>query len=510
MSTQDKVTLIIGMDEYQDKDLVRLDSCKKDAQDMSEMLSKLGYTIYGDSPLIGSKLDKEFGYTQVRKSIVKFFSSAMPNQTLLFYYSGHGIVWSDDVFLSTPQIDPSEPMDAGFSFTELTAAMKNSKSTRIVAIIDSCHAGAMGLSDSKLKGSADANAKLALAKYDQLSENVPKTEGKILLLSSQAYQPSEAIKGKNSLYTKFLLEGLNGVKFDKDPKGRSIDYTGSVDDNGRITPQLLHEYVYNKVATITNQVPRIKGDQSSKIVIAEIPELSNVFADAKLISMKTEKIRQMLADFLSNGTLKSRIQIKAQEIIDLEPNQISEKEKSYFDLLDRLSQKEIPLGKFVDSWEKVEQELNEVTKDKEEINKVDNELYKAEPHDSKTISIEQPHIILRGMKYDILGETDIGRKHETCDEICWRIGFSMPPKIAIEESKTSSFVSKHHLKIFRDRQGYFWIQDLGSKNGTAILKHDQYKLLKPGKKELLMDNSSIAICYNSSKGAYLTFTFHVR
>jgi hypothetical protein len=98
MSTPERVALIIGMDEFQSPDLVRLDSCRKDAQDMFERLSNLSYAIYGNSPMIGSNLDKKYGWTQFRESVVKFFDSTLPEQTVLFYYSGHGIALENDIF----------------------------------------------------------------------------------------------------------------------------------------------------------------------------------------------------------------------------------------------------------------------------------------------------------------------------------------------------------------------------------------------------------------------------
>ena len=52
----DKLALIIGIDVYRSKGLEDLPSCKKDAMDMHELLSNLGYVIFGDQPILGSEL----------------------------------------------------------------------------------------------------------------------------------------------------------------------------------------------------------------------------------------------------------------------------------------------------------------------------------------------------------------------------------------------------------------------------------------------------------------------
>lgn len=124
-------------------------------------------------------------------------------------------------------------------------------------------------------------------------------------------------------------------------------------------------------------------------------------------------------------------------------------------------------------------------------------------------SFGRPHIILRGIKYELVDELDVGRKHDSCDANCHSLGFRTPPKISLIETGPS-FISKHHIRIWKDRQGYYWIQDLRSRNGTAIYKNGSYRILTPGQKELLLDNSSVAICYNAVKGPYITFTFHER
>jgi hypothetical protein len=73
-----------------------LSSCKKDAIDLSNLLSseKLDYKIFGNGLVIGSDLDRSYVYTEINKFINYFFLDAEPGQTILFYFSGHGIQWA--------------------------------------------------------------------------------------------------------------------------------------------------------------------------------------------------------------------------------------------------------------------------------------------------------------------------------------------------------------------------------------------------------------------------------
>jgi len=277
-SDPNKLALIIGIDAYYNSDgLAPLPSCKKDANDLAELLSKaeFGYTIFKGRPLIGSQLNKYYGWVQFRQAIFDFFGEAKPGQKLLFYFSGHGIAEDNDVYMGTPQVDSKSPGFAGFSLSDLTKRMKSSKSKQILGIIDACYSGSTDLPNSRLRIKASKDtASRALAAYDRVWKRVPKAKGMYLLLSSQAYEPSNAIDGKNSLYTEYLLQGLRGVKPEEvDENGRIIRWSGSIEDNGDVTPSSLHEYVYHKVAKIADQVPQLKSLESSSFTIVIHPSL---------------------------------------------------------------------------------------------------------------------------------------------------------------------------------------------------------------------------------------------
>jgi len=64
---------------------------------------------------------------------------------LLFYFSGHGIPFGEDVYLTTPEVDAKIPSIKGLALSQLTNYMYLSKSQRIVSIIDSCYSASFGI-----------------------------------------------------------------------------------------------------------------------------------------------------------------------------------------------------------------------------------------------------------------------------------------------------------------------------------------------------------------------------
>lgn len=271
MAEARKVSLIIGIDKYVHHSLDSLESSKRDANELNEILlnPKVGYSNFRGSPIIGSNIPKdEVPRQKIRDTIIDFFNEAKPSQNLLFYFSGHGIHDGDDIYLATPEVDPENPMKSGFSLLELTKCMERSPSKQIIGIIDACYCGGAKVPDLKMKAAQD-RANLALAKY----RIIPKIKGVALLLSSQAYQESNAIRDSCSLYTKYLIEGLLGKESNLDQDGREIP--PSVDKNGNVTPQTLHDYVFYYVATrAPKQAPIIKKDESSPLIITTYPQLA--------------------------------------------------------------------------------------------------------------------------------------------------------------------------------------------------------------------------------------------
>jgi hypothetical protein len=265
--------LVIGVDTYLSKDLEQLPPCKKDAQDVASLLLDLDYEVVGNGPFIGSELHNEYGWVAIRDAIFDFFGDAKPSQKLLFYFSGHGVLGDNEVFLATSQVDPRKPGKKGVALSELTKCMASSKSKRIVGIIDACYSGGANLPSGLPTKSAKDSAGRALAAYDRIWKKTPKAKGIFLLLSSQAYEASYATENSNSLYTKHLLEGLRGVR----PSmidGQILQSSGSIEFNGDVTPRSLHDYIYYKVASEAKQVPELKSDQSSSFTIVSYPDLA--------------------------------------------------------------------------------------------------------------------------------------------------------------------------------------------------------------------------------------------
>jgi Caspase domain/SIR2-like domain len=250
--------LIIAVSEYNNP-LQRLSFCKNDGEEMYEVLKSLDYQIPDNNKLVG-----QVNGNQIKNTIYDFFDNESINSqdTILFYYSGHGIPDTDgDVYLASSEINPKQPYRNGFSFNELTKMMNKSLSTRVVAILDCCYSGAAKLG----KGNEDAAATIGTAAIEKNSGSVHQGEGKCILSASQAAQEAYGKKKKDhSIFTFYLLEGLR-------PNEMAVDL------NGNVTVDTLGKYVYDSIMSLPpdkrpNQKPVRKVEAGGTIVLASYPQ----------------------------------------------------------------------------------------------------------------------------------------------------------------------------------------------------------------------------------------------
>ena len=259
-NSEKRKALIVAISEYDNDNLDNLDFCKNDGQVINNILLSQNYEIPDQSRLIG----RVEGY-MLREKIIDFFTdpSVTLRDTLLFYYSGHGVPDFDGrVYLCSTETDVYYPFKRGFSFQDLTDMMNRSLSKKIVAILDCCYSGTAEIS----KGSEHDAAKLGNAAILKASNVLIEGEGKCILASSQSNQEAYALKEENhSVFTNFLIKGLGEE--------------GAVDKYGYVTADSLGRFIYDGIMSLPidrrpKQRPVRKMDISGEIVIAHYPQKS--------------------------------------------------------------------------------------------------------------------------------------------------------------------------------------------------------------------------------------------
>jgi tetratricopeptide (TPR) repeat protein len=264
-----KKALVIAVSDYDDSSgLKSIGFCKNDGQEIYNILKKIGYDIPDNRKLIGY-VDSE----SLKKTIYDFFINEgnRPDDTLVFYYSGHGIPDNyGRIYLAPSNGDSEHPFISGFSFDDLTNSMLYCISLRLVTILDSCFSGSLKIGKGlglDNKSGEEATARVANKIVEEKSEKLKQGIGRCLLASSQGYEEAYDRQEKDhSIFTYYLLEGLKGNR-------------NSVDDEGNVTYDTLGRFISQEMGRLSvekrpKQTPLRKGEVSGgEIILASYPSL---------------------------------------------------------------------------------------------------------------------------------------------------------------------------------------------------------------------------------------------
>jgi hypothetical protein len=213
-----------------------------DARDMYALLTeplKAGYPPESTVLL----LDSQATGNGIRKALADLAQHAGADDTAIVFFSGHGgynpTGGDTQQYLLPYDCDPLNLPGTAITGDEMTRLLREIKAGRLLVLFDSCHSGGAGdpkgeLGEIKLGLSEDYHRKLA------------EGQGRVVMASSRPDEVSWVMSGmKNSLYTHYLLEALQG-------EGKTLG-------DGYVRVFDLFRHVAEHVPTKANQHPVFKA-----------------------------------------------------------------------------------------------------------------------------------------------------------------------------------------------------------------------------------------------------------
>jgi hypothetical protein len=242
-----KVALLVGVRDYEIKDLPPLASSYRDVETLHQILSHPDLCGFDNVKRLLNPNSLEMG-----EAIEDLFTGRKRDDVVLFYFSGHGI--KDDrgkLYLTarnTRKNSQGLVKASGISASFMHEIMEDSRSKRQIIILDCCYSGAFP-KGMFIKGNSSIEIKNQLL-----------GEGKVILTSSSSIQYSfEQKEADFSIYTSCLIEGIKTGLADHDR-------------DGVISITELHEYAKTKVQEInpamTPEIYALK--ESYKIVLSKV------------------------------------------------------------------------------------------------------------------------------------------------------------------------------------------------------------------------------------------------
>ncbi len=246
-----RLALLVGTSEYPEcEKLAPLHGSLLDVDAMQRVLVANGEFATDDVVVL-----KNASRQAIEDAIYNLFNASdrKRDDLVLFYFSGHGIVdEANKLFLGTPSTRKEankivKPTTVAAAY--LQDAMNESKSQHQVLIFNCCFSGAFAQGMTVMD---DGSVNLK----NQLSG-----KGRAILTSSSSTQFSFQPDGEMSIYTRYLVEGIETGAADRDR-----DSNISIDE--------LHEYAALKVSQESpNMTPAFYPvEQGGKIYIAKVAQ----------------------------------------------------------------------------------------------------------------------------------------------------------------------------------------------------------------------------------------------
>lgn len=242
-----KIALLIGISEYE-PGLNPLPAAVKDVEAVQQILLNPAMGGFDRvKPLINSDVQT------MQYEIETLFDGRAKDDLVLLFFSGHGIKDDAGRLHFASRITQKNVKGDLIRSTAVPASfihdvMNNCRAKRQAVILDCCFSGAFDPSlQAKDDGLFDLQGQLG-------------AEGRVVLASSSSTQYSFEQKGSEvSVYTKYLIEGIE---------------TGAADRNktGQVSILDLHEYVTHKVQEqMVNVTPKIivLRDKGFEIILAK-------------------------------------------------------------------------------------------------------------------------------------------------------------------------------------------------------------------------------------------------
>lgn len=241
--------LLIGINRYRDSRLPSLQYSAIDCQGLAEALIDATQAF----PQRSMQIRHDFGVPatlqQVRDSLAAIVESAQSRDTVLIYFSGHGILEDEQPVLCLADTQKDDLLNTGLSIAELLEQLGQCQAQQQIVWLDACHSGGMTLRGATLPNPTAQMMGL-------LGQRAVQSQGFYALLScDQSQQSWEFPELGHGVFTYFLMQGLRGA---------AADASGAIDADG------LYKYVYhqtlqyidksNQQLRLINQQKRGRGE----------------------------------------------------------------------------------------------------------------------------------------------------------------------------------------------------------------------------------------------------------
>ncbi|MBI4964561.1 MAG: caspase family protein [Desulfomonile tiedjei] len=128
---------VIAVEEYQRRDVPRVDFAEADARAVAESLRFLGLSEDNLVVLLSTNATK----TTIESKLRSFIRTVTEDDQLFFFYAGHGFASEGSNYITCHDSQPEDLPSTSISLQDLFRHLHSSHCRRIMLFLDSCHSG---------------------------------------------------------------------------------------------------------------------------------------------------------------------------------------------------------------------------------------------------------------------------------------------------------------------------------------------------------------------------------
>ncbi|YAF94612.1 MAG: caspase family protein [Nodularia sp. CChRGM 3473] len=246
--------LLVGVNQYQDEKLPSLRYSSVDCQGLAAALADATQGFPQTEKRVHHDLTSQPPtLSTVRASLQQITTAAQSPDTILFYFSGHGMLEpnTQQAFLCLADTQTNDLLNTGLGLQELLQLLGNSEAQTQLVWLDACHSGSLTFRGARSNTTTPALPNATPQMVELLRQRAKQSKGFYALLSCDTNQQSwEFPELGHGVFTYYLMRGL---------RGEAADPQGLIDADG------LYRYVYHQTRQYieqTNQQLRLINQQN--------------------------------------------------------------------------------------------------------------------------------------------------------------------------------------------------------------------------------------------------------
>ncbi|MCP5085113.1 MAG: hypothetical protein GY948_25805 [Alphaproteobacteria bacterium] len=182
---------ILGNSDYSVAE--NLPNAKNDAQDIGNILRKIGYSV---------KLNENLNLASTKRNLETFSSISEPEDNIIFYYAGHALQINGKNYLipADAKLNKAQDIEKETISIDLILSKFRSKSRKLIIILDACR-------DNPFRNNTEIGPLLA-AQSKGLARQEVREKNTFIAFSTEPGNVALDGEGRNSPFAKALLDNI--------------------------------------------------------------------------------------------------------------------------------------------------------------------------------------------------------------------------------------------------------------------------------------------------------------